>query len=100
MQAQHDELPMQITKKEQKLYAAVAMQHLISINLCRCARLLKQHALSPFAIPAGLGPTVQCCTLALMYCAALETTHSLMLSPRLTNLLWPTCEQVSHTMHN
>ncbi|KAL0048399.1 hypothetical protein WJX82_002404 [Trebouxia sp. C0006] len=60
----------------------------------RCARLLLQNALSPFAVPAGLDPTVHCCTLALLYCTALETSHSLMLSPRLMSDLWPTCEQV------
>ncbi|KAL0020026.1 hypothetical protein WJX77_004844 [Trebouxia sp. C0004] len=60
----------------------------------RFARLLLQNALSPFAVPAGLGPTVHCCTLALLYCTALETSHSLMLSPRLMSDLWPTCEQV------
>ena len=32
--------------------------------------------------------------LALLYCTALETSHSLMLSPRLMRDLWPTCEQV------
>ncbi len=62
---------------------------------CRCTQLLKQHALSPFAVPAGLGPTVQCCIMALLYCTALETSHSLMLSPRLMRDLWPTCEQVA-----
>ena len=62
--------------------------------LCRCVRLLLQNALSPFAVPAGLGATVHCCTLALLYCTALETSHSLMLSPRLMSDLWPTCEQV------
>jgi len=67
--------------------------------LCRCARLLLQNALSPFAVPAGLGPTVHCCTLALLYCTALETSHSLMLSPRLMSDLWPTCEQVMHALH-
>ena len=62
----------------------------------RCAQLLRQHALSPLAVPAGLGPTVRCCMLALLYCTALETSHSLMLSPRLMRDLWPTCDQV-HT---
>lgn len=62
----------------------------------RCAQLLQQHALSPLALPAGLGPTVHCCTLALLYCTALETSHSLMLSPRLMRDLWPTCQQVLH----
>ena len=37
----------------------------------RCALLIKRHALSPFAAPAGLAPTVQCCCLALAHCAAL-----------------------------
>ncbi|KAL3141745.1 hypothetical protein ABBQ32_004426 [Trebouxia sp. C0010 RCD-2024] len=60
----------------------------------RCAQLLRQHALIPLAVPAGLGPTVHCCMLALLYCTALETSHSLMLSPRLMRDLWPTCEQV------
>ena len=32
--------------------------------------------------------------LALMYCTALETSHSLMLGPRLMKDLWPVCEQV------
>ena len=68
--------------------------------LCRCARLLLQNALSPFAVPAGLGPTVHCCTLALLYCTALETSHSLMLSPWLMSDLWPTCEQVMHALHS
>jgi len=71
----------------------------ISTYLCRCARLLLQNALSPFAVPAGLGPTVHCCTLALLYCTALETSHSLMLSPRLMGDLWPTCEQVMLALH-
>lgn len=66
--------------------------------LCRCAQLIKQHALSPLAVPAGLGPTVQCCMLAMLYCTALETSHSLMLSPRLMRDLWPTCEQVGTLM--
>ena len=64
------------------------------VQECRCAQLMKQHALNPFAMPAGLAPTVQCCTLALLYCSALETTHSLMLSPQLMSHLWPLCEQV------
>ena len=34
--------------------------------------------------------------LALLYCTALETSHSLMLSPRLMRDLWPTCEQACH----
>lgn len=67
------------------------------VCVCRCAQLLRQHALIPLAVPAGLGPTVHCCMLALLYCTALETSHSLMLSPRLMRDLWPTCEQV-HTV--
>ncbi|KAK9823889.1 hypothetical protein WJX72_006201 [[Myrmecia] bisecta] len=60
----------------------------------RCALLLKRHALSPFAAPAGLGATVSCCVLALVHCMVLEDTHGLKLAPRLMRELWPACEQV------
>lgn len=61
----------------------------------RCAVLLKRHALSPFAAPAGLQATVGCIVLALVHCMALEETHGLKLAPRLTRELWPPCEQAS-----
>ena len=36
----------------------------------RCALLIKRHALSLFAAPAGLASTVQCCSLALLHDSA------------------------------
>lgn len=60
----------------------------------RCALLIKRHALSPFAAPAGLSSTVQCCSLALVHCRALEAAHSLALAPSLLRELWPACDQV------
>ena len=38
----------------------------------RCALLVRRHALSPFAAPAGLAATVHCCSLALAHCRALQ----------------------------
>lgn len=61
----------------------------------RCALLIKRHALSPFAAPAGLASTVQCCSLALLHCRALQASHNLALSPTLLRELWPACDQVS-----
>ena len=61
----------------------------------RCALLIKRHALSPFAAPAGLAPTVQCCCLALAHCAALRASHALALGPTLLRELWPACNQAS-----
>ncbi len=60
----------------------------------RCALLIKRHALSPFAAPAGLSSTVQCCVLALVHCRALQASHSLALAPSLLRELWPACDQV------
>ncbi|KAK9905543.1 hypothetical protein WJX75_001810 [Coccomyxa subellipsoidea] len=60
----------------------------------RCALLIKRHALSPFAAPAGLSSTVQCCSLALVHCRALQASHSLALAPSLLRELWPACDQV------
>lgn len=61
----------------------------------RCALLIKRHALSPFAAPAGLGSTVQCCSLALLHCRALQASHNLALGPTLLRELWPACDQAS-----
>ncbi|BDA47404.1 Exocyst complex component EXO84A [Coccomyxa sp. Obi] len=58
------------------------------------ALLIKRHALSPFAAPAGLSSTVQCCVLALVHCRALQASHSLALAPSLLRELWPACDQV------
>ncbi|CAL8472152.1 g11694 [Coccomyxa elongata] len=60
----------------------------------RSALLIKRHALSPFAAPAGLSSTVQCCVLALVHCRALQASHSLALAPSLLRELWPACDQV------
>ncbi|KAK9835250.1 hypothetical protein WJX84_010079 [Apatococcus fuscideae] len=60
----------------------------------RFCTLIKRNALSPFAAPAGLAPTVGCCQLAMTQCVALEQSHGLMLAPRLVRDLWPACEQV------
>lgn len=68
--------------------------HQRRVRPCRCALLLKQHALAPFAAPAGLQATTGCIMLALVHCMALEETHGLMLAPRLVRELWPPCEQV------
>ncbi|CAK0787894.1 hypothetical protein CVIRNUC_011116 [Coccomyxa viridis] len=64
----------------------------------RCALLIKRHALSPFAAPAGLAPTVQCCCLALAHCAALRASHALALGPTLLRELWPACDQARALM--
>ncbi len=61
----------------------------------RCALLIKRHALSPFAAPAGLASTVQCCCLALLHCRALQASHNFALAPTLLRELWPACDQVS-----
>lgn len=61
----------------------------------RCALLIKRHALSPFAAPAGLASTVQCCSLALLHCRALQASHNLALGPTLLRELWPACDQAS-----
>ena len=60
----------------------------------RCALLVKRHALSPFAAPAGLAATVHCCCLALVHCRRLQASHALALAPTLLRELWPACEQV------
>lgn len=60
----------------------------------KCAVLLKRHALSPFAAPAGLGPTMACCLLAYVHCSAIQASHSIHLTPRLMRDLWPACDQV------
>jgi len=57
--------------------------------------MLKRHALSPFAAPAGLGPTMACCLLAYIHCAALQSSHGLRLTSRLMRDLWPACDQVA-----
>ncbi len=60
----------------------------------RCALLVKRHALSPFAAPAGLAATVHCCCLALAHCRRLQASHALALAPTLLRELWPACDQV------
>ena len=64
----------------------------------QCALLIKRHALSPFAAPAGLASTVQCCSLALLHCRALQASHNLALGPTLLRELWPACDQASSSL--
>jgi hypothetical protein len=40
--------------------------------LCRATLLLKRHALTPFAVPAGLGATVRCVLLMRAQALALQ----------------------------
>lgn len=60
----------------------------------RAATLLKRHALTPFAVPAGLGATVRCVLLMRTQALALQATHGISLAPRLTRELWPVIDTV------
>ncbi|GAB4815599.1 hypothetical protein N2152v2_002645 [Parachlorella kessleri] len=60
----------------------------------RACQLLRKHALAPFAAPAGLAATCRCLHTLLAYCAALEASHALRLTPAVLRETWPVVEQV------
>lgn len=59
-----------------------------------CAELLAERLRASQAAAQGLGPSVQCCAVALAHAQELQASHSLALAPRLLRRLWPVCQEV------
>lgn len=66
-----------------------------------CAALLCRHALTPFVTTGSVVGALLCVGLALVFCVALETSHSLALRVDFMHELWPLLEgeSVAYHMH-